>query len=265
MADMKIKIFRMECKTIMNKAWLINIGNTHSDFALFENDHLSLSSRIRTESLLMDSPAALSSMQTLPYPCVIACVVPDIKTHIGLHLSPDRLIWVDARLELGIDLSAIDSSTIGADRVANMVAAVNEYPLPIMIIDCGTAITTTVIDSQRRCWGGAILPGRMLSRWVLKQKTGQLPEVELTANLPEALGTTTRKAIFAGVDLGILGALEKLIAESQKQLGLANLNILIIGGDKEFIASHLDHVISGPTHFTLSGLSWIARLLPVRV
>jgi type III pantothenate kinase len=184
----------------MNKAWLINIGNTHSEFAWFDNGDFSIEKRLPTQEMLADSHTHLSQLNAVIYPCIIACVVPAVKVLFNRMFTPDRLVWISAELELGIDLSVVDKSTIGADRLANMVAAINHFSLPVMILDCGTAITTAVVDADKRFLGGSIMPGRELSRWGLNQRTGQLPTIDLTDMLPGALGKTTREAIKAGVD-----------------------------------------------------------------
>ena len=39
---------------------------------------------------------------------------------------------------------------LGADLVADAVAGLNEYPVPFIVIDMGTAITVSVVNSKKQ-------------------------------------------------------------------------------------------------------------------
>lgn len=47
---------------------------------------------------------------------------------------------------------------LGADLVANAVAGIHEYSLPLAIIDMGTASTVSVVDEKKHYVGGMIFP-----------------------------------------------------------------------------------------------------------
>ncbi len=244
----------------MSEALLLNIGNTASSLAIWEGGLVRSLLRQETPLLLEPgwAPAPLTANPALPI--VAACVVPAVRQALTSRFG-DRITWLQAANAPGLDFSLVDARTIGADRVANALAAVHGRPLPAIIIDAGTAITFETVDQRRHFRGGAILPGRRLSRRALAQGTGQLPDIELSDELPAALGRTTREAILAGIDLGTLGAVERLLTATRRELGEPELAALIVGGDRHFFASHLPNVVLGPEDFTMRGLGALAETL----
>lgn len=196
-----------------------------------------------------------------------ASVVPEAMTHWeGLAEEKGAsLHWVDAGLLAGIDCTAVDISTVGADRLANIAAAAHCLPLPLIILDCGTAITTEVVDTGPRFLGGAILPGRLLARRALATFTGQLPEVDLFAEIPAAVAGTTEEAIRAGIDEGLVGSIVRLLDKSVKQAGLRDCRFYATGGDAAFFLKHLRMLSAAPPNLTMHGLSVMAEQLEARM
>jgi type III pantothenate kinase len=189
---------------------------------------------------------------------VIACVVPSVRQSLEAAF-PDRLTFVSPDLDLGVDVSAIDTATIGADRLANAVGAVHECSLPVLIIDFGTAISSVLIDADRRLRGGFILPGRLLQRQALAERTGQLPFVEL-GPLPAApVGCDTEAAMRAGLEYGVLGAVERLISECEQTL--PGVTVHAVGGDTDFFCAESDRLSALDRGFTLRGVGYIAERL----
>ncbi len=243
----------------MIRAKLVNIGNTHSEWALWDGECIGAKKRLQTKEIL--AGALLHELEeTDPgLPVFVASVVHSIEPSLSGLLTNRMIRWVSPKMDLGINLEAIDTSTIGADRLANAVAAVNELSLPVIVIDCGTAITTEVIDRSGRLLGGVIMPGRRLAADALRDGTDQLPRIELVDDAPTAIGNDTITAISLGINLGLLGAVEKVIASTEAQLNMPELSAVAVGGDQYYFSEHLDSVKPGPENFTLRGLAWIAK------
>jgi type III pantothenate kinase len=109
-------------------------------------------------------------------------------------------------------------NSLGADRIANVLGALKQYPAPVIAVDFGTA-TTLDVCSQDGILGGAILPGVKLQITSLAQGTSKLPEVD--AIIPEStIGQSTASAIQSGVVLGHVAAVEGLVARAQNELGV---------------------------------------------
>jgi type III pantothenate kinase len=76
----------------------------------------------------------------------------------------------------GLDLSKYSANTLGADRMADMIAALEKYgnKLPLIVFDLGTATTCNVLDEKGRFLGGIIAPGLMTAANALLSKASKL-------------------------------------------------------------------------------------------
>jgi pantothenate kinase type III len=107
--------------------------------------------------------------------------------------------------------------------------------------------------------GGFILAGRQLARQALSSGTGQLPDIGLTKTCPPPIGGDTERAMQAGIDVGLLGAVERLVRETLARQS-EPLSVVAVGGDRDYFCRHLpDLLIPGPDDFTLSGLAHVAK------
>ncbi len=106
---------------------------------------------------------------------------------------------------------------VGADRIANAIAATQQFPATnLIIIDFGTATTFCAITAQKAYLGGAILPGVRLAVDALSNNTAKLPAVEIV-KVEQALGRSTIESIQSGVFYGALGACRELILRIKKE------------------------------------------------
>ena len=56
-------------------------------------------------------------------------------------------------VKTGLNIMMDNPGQLGADLVANAVAGIHEYPLPLAIIDMGTASTVSVVDEKKALCG----------------------------------------------------------------------------------------------------------------
>lgn len=240
----------------MDAAILANIGNSRSEFARWERGRVHEREQGSTAEFLSGHWQPRLARENGGLPRLAACVVPSARRQLDQVGGWEWLTWQTA---VDLDFSAVDPRTVGADRLANAVAAINELPLPAIVIDCGTAITVEVVDRKRRFLGGAIMAGRRLARQALAGGTGQLPMLPDSMDLPDAIGTTTRAAMRAGIDRGAIGAVQRLLDDTREALGRTKLPGTVVGGDRSFFANNLDGVQEGPEDWTLRGLAWVLR------
>jgi len=241
---------------------LINIGNTHSEWQQLHAGKSSEVQRCPSSQLAFagDLLAALAQM-----PCLLASVVPAATAFLAAQ--PGAAITVlsssggggSNALTLPLNMSMVDATTVGADRLANAIAALAIVGAPAIVVDCGTAITIEVIDVQQRFRGGAILPGRQLQRQVLHDCTALLPLVPLTSEPAVAIGNNTAAAIRAGIDTGLAAAVAGLVEQSRQQIGTATCPVLATGGDAAYFLAALPTLLqAAPAHLTLRGLAVLA-------
>lgn len=221
---------------------LLNIGNTHTQIAEADNGQIISRKKILSSKLE-------SGLFPTAVPIAAATVVPELRS----RLEEREIFWLDPETDCGLDLSQIDSSTLGADRLANLIALAAEYPLPAVCIDFGTAITFELLSRDKVVSGGAILPGRALMRNALHDYTAQLPLVPLETPPPETPGTNTRSQILLGIDGGLYGAVKELIEVMRRKAG-KDLRVVATGGDAGFFIKRLSGVEYAGDDFTLKGI-----------
>lgn len=107
---------------------------------------------------------------------------------------------------------------IGADRVADAVAARALYGAPVVVVDFGTATNIEVVDRDGRFRGGVIAPGVQTSANALFTHGAQLPDIALVAP-PAVIGTNTVEAIQSGIMLGEADRVDGLVRRIFDQLG----------------------------------------------
>lgn len=100
---------------------------------------------------------------------------------------------------------------IGADRLANAIAATFQYPEKnLIIVSMGTATTIDAIKKNKTYLSGAILPGFRIAMLALQDHTAKLPAVEIIKP-KHAIGKNTIENIQSGLYFGQLGAIRELI------------------------------------------------------
>lgn len=134
---------------------------------------------------------------------------------------------------------------LGADRWAALLAAWKLIRGPVLVADCGSAVTLDLLAADGRHLGGYILPGLGMMRRALHRETAGLPEVT-TGKM--ALADNTNDAIVAGTLLGIVAATESVVTRNH------NPPCLLTGGDAETIGRYLQVPCQHEPDLVLKGL-----------
>ena len=189
---------------------------------------------------------------------IIASVVPsltDAWIQTCSALCKRRPLLVGPGLKTKISMRYNDPSEIGADRIANMVAARILFESPLIVIDMGTTTNFSVLDTEGAFCGGIIAPGLRMSAQALTQGAAQLFDINLKA--PTAtIGKTTQEALRSGVILGEVARLEGLIQSIWQELGYET-KVIATGPDAQNIApltKSIHHVEANLTLFGLANL-----------
>lgn len=165
-------------------------------------------------------------------------------------LAPLTQVTGGTATPLRIDYKTPES--LGADRLANAVAAAALYPArPVLAIDLGTCITYDLVDAHGTYLGGLISPGHHMRAQAMRMLTARLPEVDPPAH-PPLIGRSTLECLAAGTHHGTRAELKALIAECRQQYpGLA---VVLTGGDAPRFARALENGIFAHPYLTLLGL-----------
>ena len=149
-------------------------------------------------------------------------------------------------MKTGLNIKYRNPGDVGADRIANAIAAISLFPnSPLVIIDFGTATTFCVVDAARAYLGGAILPGLRLSMDALSHNTAKLPSVDLV-RVEEVIGRSTIESIQSGLYFGALGAAREVVGRVKtKVFHHQKVLVLATGGFAPFFEHEqlYDHLL----------------------
>ena len=107
---------------------------------------------------------------------------------------------------------------IGADRVADAIAARRLYGAPVIVVDFGTATNIEVIDARGCFIGGIIAPGVDTSARALFSHATKLGAIELV-NPHTSIGRNTAQAMQVGIVYGEADRVDGLVNRIFEQLG----------------------------------------------
>ncbi|MBD64331.1 MAG: pantothenate kinase [Halobacteriovoraceae bacterium] len=114
-------------------------------------------------------------------------------------------------VKTGLKIAYKNPTEVGADRIANAIAARHLYPDEnVIIVDFGTATTFCTVTKDKTYQGGVIIAGLNVSMKALEERTAKLPSVEIVR--PESvLGRTTVSSIQSGLYYAHLFAVKGII------------------------------------------------------
>jgi len=119
---------------------------------------------------------------------------------------------LQAGVRTGLKIRYQNPLEVGADKIANAIAAVVRFPARnILIVDFGTATTVCAISRDKEYLGGIITPGIHVSMAALESNTARLPAVEIVRP-EEVLGRSTVSSIQSGLYFGTLASVRALTA-----------------------------------------------------
>jgi type III pantothenate kinase len=243
----------------------VDIGNTHIVLGLFREARLvahwrlsSNNARTIDESWVMLS-TLLRSVQLEPRQITgvaLSSVVPDLN-FVWIKLS-EHYLELDALLvdheTAGVpELRVDEPSTVGADRICNVIAAHHYCQGSAIVIDFGTATTFDVVSRAGAFLGGLILPGPQSALRSLHQNAAKLPKVAL-AFPPSVIGTSTERAMQSGLLHGAVAQAEGLVRAIREELNDPQIRVLSTGGFGRIISRHSREITEHLPYLVLYGL-----------
>jgi type III pantothenate kinase len=238
---------------------LFDIGNTNTHVGLADKRRVVKQTDIPTHGWLNENAAGQIEKfvgAKKISEAVICSVVPRATPQVRKVIFR---IWKIRPLELnfktvrGIGIDYPKPASIGADRLANAVAARLRFGAPVVVVDFGTAVTFDVVNSAGNYAGGIIAPGMAAMTDYLHEKTALLPRIKIVEP-KNVLGKSTEEAMLAGAVHGYRGLVRELIGALKRELGAENLPVVATGGCAKLIASKLPEISAVEPSLTLEGL-----------
>lgn len=179
-----------------------------------------------------------------------SCVVPSVRKVLRAGFPSILFLGRSTRIEFS---TAVDRSTVGADRLANMAEAARRFGRSTLVADFGTAATFDLLDGRGCFAGGAIAPGLRVLAGALSGGTAQLP-VARPVKPRRAAGRDTREALLSGIVGGYTGMVRHLLRE------LPARHLVFTGGDAAFVAKLTRCKVTIDPLWTLKGIAVLAEL-----
>jgi len=188
---------------------------------------------------------------------VIGSVVPSLnyvwtKTLEKIVRGP--VVSVTPVSGLPIDLDVDEPLSVGADRIANTLAARAIYERDTIAVDLGTATTFDCITKEGVFLGGVISPGLQAGLDWLASRTAKLPRVELKP--PQTvIGRRTETCIQSGVYYQAIDAVDGMVRRIKQEWQKPDAYVVATGGFSNIVGAHLATVDEVEPFLTLYGLA----------
>ncbi len=222
---------------------VVDVGNTRIKWG-----RCSASAVTEAVSLPTDDPSAWQTQcdrwQIPAGQCwVVSGVAPAWRDGLAawLRTQKQKVFIIDSCRPLPLQVLVEAPDKVGIDRLLGAVAANVRRPpgRPAVVIDAGSAVTVDWIDEAGAFRGGAIFPGLRLMANALHDYTALLPRVDVSRPLPPVPGTTTPRAIEAGLYWSVIGGVQMLVARMTSAFGERPV-VFLTGGDGPLLAPALD-------------------------
>lgn len=243
----------------------VDVGNTQTHIGMFSGEELRAEWRTSTQRDRTSDELALVFQEFLSFEglsfsrqvtgVVLGSVVPSLTAAMRemvkryFHFEP---VVVEAGIKTGMPVLTDNPKEVGADRIANAVAAHEIVQGPVIVVDFGTATTIDVVSEAGEYLGGAIAPGVEISANALASAAAQIWRVELV--LPRSpIGKSTTECVRSGVLLGTAAMIDGMVERMQKELG-GHAAVIGTGGIAATILEECFTEIRHEPTLTLRGL-----------
>jgi type III pantothenate kinase len=238
---------------------LVDISNSYAKFAFASRTRVSKPTRIATGKVSSSAVARFLGKRIVGK-VVVSSVVPAKNSAILKAAGKAKVLWLNWKLNLGVEIDYPKPQSIGADRLANAAAVTSLYGCPAIVVDFGTAVTFDIISEHRAYIGGVIAPGLEAMTNFLYQRTALLPKLSLKEPR-RAIGKSTVQAMLSGAVFGYRGLVREILARIKtEQFPRKKVYVIATGGYARLIARRLPEIGVVHPNLTLEGLRIAANL-----
>ena len=208
----------------------IDIGNTHIVLGGIVEGTVQFEARLATDlrrtadQYWLDLKSILCEYGVGPgevSDCIISSVVPPVFNEVcrgAERVVGKRPMVVAPGLKTGLNIQMDVPSKVGSDRIVAVVAALDRYKPPLILIDMGTATTIEVVTEGNHYIGGCIIPGVGVSLEAVTTQTAQLPGIQL-GKPGKVIGKNTEDCMRSGVMYGAAAMLDGMLDRVEEELG----------------------------------------------
>lgn len=242
----------------------VDVGNTQTAIGLFTGPQLTGHWRMATDQQTTADEVHLTLHGLLELAgyrneqisgMALSSVVPpltDIWEEVSARICGTAPVLASVATAPWVSLSYDNPEEIGADRIADTVAALDTYGAPVVVVDLGTATNIEVIDREGSFVGGIIAPGLVTSTNALFAAAARIPRFDIVEPR-SVLGKTTRDAVRSGLLYGEVDRIDGLVHRIWDELGYRT-RVIGTGGLVSTIADLSTTIETADPNLTLRGL-----------
>ncbi|MEI8055928.1 MAG: type III pantothenate kinase [Actinomycetes bacterium] len=240
----------------------IDVGNTNTVLGLFDGAELLRSYRVKTDArstadellltfrgLLQDDPAVTGIALCSTVPAVLR----ELRAMLDRYYADVPHVIIEPGARTGVPVLMDNPKEVGADRIANTLAAFTLYGGPSIVVDFGTSTNFDVISSKGEFLGGALAPGIEISLEALASRAAQLRKVEFVAPR-SVIAKNTVEALQSGALYGFAGQVDGIVTRIIAELGGEVTAVIATGGLAPVVIAESSTVTVHRPDLTLQGL-----------
>lgn len=242
----------------------LDVGNTNIVLGVMKEGRILFQGRLCTDKSQTEMEYAILFKNILELHhispemidgAIISSVVPPVNAILEeaiRFVTGCEAMLVNFKRNTGLIIDIDTPSQLGNDVIVDAVAALEEYPPPLIIFDLGTATTISVVNEEKVYIGGVILPGIKVSQEALSGRTSQLPSIGLEAPA-NVIGRNTVDCMKSGMLYGTAAMMDGMIDRIEEELG-QKATAIATGGLAWFVAEHCKRPVICDDDLLLKGL-----------
>jgi type III pantothenate kinase len=248
----------------------IDVGNTHTTAAVYQGADLLHDWRVSTvrgatadelavqhEGILNLRGGSLTALDGM----VVASVVPTLTSgyqELAARYLDRPALVLGPGVRTGMPIDIDNPHELGADRIANAVAAYQRYGGPCLVVDFGTATNFDAVSAEGAYVGGAIAPGVEISATALTDRAARLVKVDLVPPA-RAIGKSTVECLQSGIVFGTVAMVDGMVVRLRAELG-GDAIVIATGGLAGLIGQFSAEIDEHDPLLTLEGLRLVHEL-----
>jgi type III pantothenate kinase len=244
----------------------VDVGNTQTVLGLYDEETLTdhwriATDRSRTGDELGVLLAGLLELETVDGICLSSTVPALVREWemLAERWAQTEILVLGPGVKTGVPIRYDDPREVGADRIANSVAARAVYGAPSIVVDFGTSTNFDVVSADGEYVGGVLAPGIETSMDALFARAARLVKIDYVEP-PSVIGKTTVAGLQSGVVYGFAGQVDGIVAAIRGELGAPDAVVVATGGLAQLIAPHSTTIAHLDPFLTLDGLRRIWEL-----
>lgn len=238
---------------------LIDAGNTRIKWAVANR----FDDKIVASGILSDDWSILAEFIGEIESAWVSCVageliLTDLGAKVHAYFAVELHVVKVSASAAGMINNYADLNRLGVDRwLAALGARFLVSKGALVVIDAGTAVTVDLVSAENCFEGGVILPGFAVMHDALLERTAGIESHRQP--VASVIGKATHDCVNSGVQYGLIGAIERVVAEICSIVESGSPRLLIMGGDADVIVADTKLDVELQSNMIFYGLMLVSK------